>query len=340
VPEAVLLQQAAQMIRIGLGETHGKCGWTAAAPRLKVAARDAGWLCRIRFQFHEKSSRQTAAERCDQQWAAIRCKLLSAAAARGWQAEAAAPTVVACAARGIWSNILGAQTAEAVLKPAALSDWHMHFKEFVNRQPQVELLLSAIEAAVQTNFEDRPHVLVYGPPGCGKTGVLRTLQRILPGHCQYFDASALSKAGAEEFLLTTDRVPAVSILDELDKAAPDAGAAWLQVMDDRCEVSKTNATSGRRQRQTKCLVIAAVNDPQRLAGRLGNALFSRLANRIFFPPPTRGDLEAILTAAADKSGIDRRCVPRVLDYAVEAEGATQCTNLGKAESGCCRRRDP
>lgn len=219
---------------------------------------------------------------------------------------------------GFWSRLRNRTSTSAndALTMDSLAGWDEAFAHFVNREPQIALLKSAIISAIETGFADRSHILCEGPPGCGKTEILRTLERLIgPHRCHYFDATTLTKAGGEEFLLNAEAVPSIIILDELDKAPVGTGTAWLQVMDDRAEIKKTDARNGSRRRKTDTLVVAAVNDSVQLSKRLGDALASRLAQRIFFPPPTPQNVEAILHAAAEQSRIDPACVPRVLQYA-------------------------
>lgn len=230
--------------------------------------------------------------------------------------------------RGFWPFVPQSAAGTNGLSLQAIENWQQHFQQFVNLDSQLELIMSAVETAIGTQFTDRCHALVYGPPGCGKSEVLRTLCNLIgQHHAKFFHAPSLTKAGAEEYLLSENECASIIVLDELDKAPPDVGTAWLQLMSDSPEMNKTDARNGHRSRERRVLVIAAVNDPERLSKRLSSALFDRLALRVFFPPPTPADLQRILEAEADRSGIDRRCVTEVLRYAGNVEGIKQLRSL-------------
>lgn len=237
--------------------------------------------------------------------------------------------------RGCWPFAGQRDAGRYSLSLEAIAGWQERFQQFINLGSQIELIMSALESAIRTQFADRSHVLAYGPPGCGKSEVLRTLCNVLgTRHAQFFHAPSLTKAGAEEYLLSENEVASLIVLDELDKAPPDVGTAWLQLMSDNPEMNKTDARSGHRSRVRRILVIAAVNDPDRLSKRLSRALFDRFANRVFFPPPSAEDIQRILEAAADRSGIDRRCVTEVLNFARENEGTMELRRLmGLLRSG-------
>jgi hypothetical protein len=314
MPAKALQARAAQISRLAVGKTMSGKGWRAYKPRLCERKVDDGWNYTICYRFKKESSRSIRGEAADRQWAKILQNLCSAARTRGWiEKTERTRTSASTSTWAFGGNGTGELTVETI------ADWQTHFSKFINLNDQVSLLLDALKAAIESNFEDRCHTAVHGPPGCGKTEVLRTLCNLLgPRHSQFFDATAMTKAGAEEFLLTTARIPSVIVLDELDKAPAETGKAWLQVASDHAEVNKTDARRGSRRRETRTLVIAAANDLQSMEKRLGEALCSRLlAHRIFFPQPARDDVIQILKSVASNSTIDEAAVLKVMQH-VEA----------------------
>lgn len=77
------------------------------------------------------------------------------------------------------------------------TNWRDAFSHIYERDAQIEIIMSAIEAGIKSDFYDRFHLALIGDPACGKTEVLRTIKTILGEEAVLeYDATATTQAGA------------------------------------------------------------------------------------------------------------------------------------------------
>lgn len=178
-----------------------------------------------------------------------------------------------------------------------------HFDHIFDREDQIKIVLSAVETAIQSNFDYRFHCVLYGEPACGKTEILDSLARMLGEEGDAYiklDATSTTKAGVEKMLLDTNsKIPNILIVEELEKANEDNFRWMLGLLDSRSEIRKTTATDSL-SRKLKMLCLATVNNLDLFKKRMAGALYSRFSNKIYCPRPTKEVLRKILLREVEK----------------------------------------
>jgi Cdc6-like AAA superfamily ATPase len=200
------------------------------------------------------------------------------------------------------------------------------FENIYARDPQIALVLSAVDAAVKSNFQNRFHAVLYGPPACGKTQILNCVADMVGEESVLrFDCTSTTKAGAEKILLEAAEVPPVMICEEIEKT-DEASLRWLLgLLDHRAEIRKTNYRVGTLQRKVHVLTLATVNDIALFESVMDGALASRFSHKIYCPRPDKTVLRRILEreiAATDEDGKPlgkHEWIEPAIDYVVDRE---------------------
>jgi hypothetical protein len=195
-------------------------------------------------------------------------------------------------------------------------DYESFFAHLFGRDAHVARIKGAIEAGIMSDWSNRFHCALAGPPGCGKSDICRSLQKALGEDAvMEYDATATTAAGAIKDLAERDILPRVLIVEEIEKADEKALAFLLGLMDMRGEIRKTTARA-TIQRNTKLLVIATINNVDLFKKLNAGALASRFSNKIGFSRPSRDQLAMILTREVAKLGDngDERWIKPTLDY--------------------------
>ena len=203
------------------------------------------------------------------------------------------------------------------------------FDHIYNREAQIREVLASIATARETGGEIRNHILLYGPPGCGKTEICLSIWKMLGDLAvKRLDATATTKAGAEKLLLEMDAIPPIVILEEAEKVN-EANLPWLLgILDDRGEIIKTNARVGSVSRPAKCLVIATVNNIQKFRAFHEGALCNRFSVPLYCPMPDRALLRRILEREVVRiPGGDPAWIDPALDFALEVEKTYQARRI-------------
>ena len=174
-----------------------------------------------------------------------------------------------------------------------------HFDRLFGREPHLRRVLAALSLAKRTEYRKRPHMLFCGDPGGGKTEMTRCIQAMTGEEgvaWRRYDAPAMTKAGALEDLMSSDKVPPLLFLEEIEKVETDHALRWLLgLMDERGVIQRTNYRVGNQAKNVRMVVIATCNDVELLKKVMYGALYSRFkGNIINFPYPNIETMEKIL----------------------------------------------
>lgn len=198
-------------------------------------------------------------------------------------------------------------------------EWDSFFAHLYGRNAHIGRIRGAIEAGIQSDFNNRFHCALVGPPGCGKSDICRSLQKALGEEAvMEYDATAMTGAGAIKDLAEREILPRILVVEEIEKADEKSLAFLLGLMDMRGEIRKTTART-KIQRDTKLLVIATVNNYEKFKGMNAGALESRFANKLGFGRPTREQLAMILTREVRKIQGNSDWIKPTLDYCEDHE---------------------
>jgi hypothetical protein len=196
-------------------------------------------------------------------------------------------------------------------------DYEENFTHLFGLEAHIARIKFALEAGIMSDWRNRFHCALVGPPGCGKSDICGTLKRIFGEDAvMEFDATATTAAGAIKELAEREILPRVLLVEEIEKADPKSLAFLLALCDLRGEIRKTTARA-TIQRDTKVLVVATVNDYELFGTLQAGALASRFANTIWFQRPSRDTLIRILTREVMKINGDDAWVRPAIDFAEE-----------------------
>lgn len=167
------------------------------------------------------------------------------------------------------------------------------YKRYYGIESQIRLILSSLKSAIDSNGKRMTHSVLFGPPACGKTSVLNTLEEIVGKHnVLKLDAPATTKAGIEKLFLNSN-IPPIVILEEAEKANEDWLRSWLSLLDERSEIRKVNHKE-TIVKDIDILFYCTVNDSEKFNDLLDGALASRCKNKIYFPRPSEETVRKIL----------------------------------------------
>lgn len=196
-------------------------------------------------------------------------------------------------------------------------DFDEYFGHLFGLEYHISRVRKALEAAVSSDWMNRYHCALIGPPGCGKTDICKSLKRMFGEDAVFeFDGTSTTAAGAIKTLSEAEILPRLIVIEEIEKAPEASMQFLLGILDLRSEIRKTTARA-TIQRDTKLFAVATVNDYGLFRKLQAGALHSRFMNKIHFNRPSRETLSLILTREIQKVNGNTAWIAPALDYCDE-----------------------
>ena len=181
-------------------------------------------------------------------------------------------------------------------------------------------------------------VLVYGPPGCGKTFLLRALAGTGQLNVLAVKGAELldkyvgesERAVRELFRRAADAAPALVFLDEVDALAPRRGQSSDSGVADRVVAALLTELDGA-QPLRDVVVVGATNRPELIDPALLRP--GRLERLVYVPPPDADARADILRAAA-------AATPRWRPTSTSTRSAPSSTATPRPTAPPCCARPP
>jgi Holliday junction DNA helicase RuvB len=189
----------------------------------------------------------------------------------------------------------GAETADVALRPRTLA-------EFVG-QEAAKTNLKVFIAAARARAEALDHVLLFGPPGLGKTSLAQIIARELGVNFRATSGPVLARAGDLAALLTNLEPRDVLFIDEMHRLAPQVEEILYPAMEDHALDLMIGEGPSARSVRIDLNPFTLVGATTR-AGLLTTPLRDRfgIPVRLNFYSPA--ELEIMLAQAARRMGVD------------------------------------
>ncbi|MGW4354835.1 AAA family ATPase [Nocardia sp. NPDC004582] len=187
-------------------------------------------------------------------------------------------------------------------------------------------------------------VLLYGPPGCGKTFLVRALAGSgqLSVHAvkgaELMDkwVGSSERAVRELFQRARDSAPSLIFLDEVDALAPQRGQSSDSGVSDRVVAALLTELDGVEPLRD-VVVVGATNRPDLIDSALTRP--GRLERLVFVPPPDAEARAEILRTAAKSVPLAKDVNLRRLARELDGYSAADCSALLREAALAAMRRD-
>ena len=202
---------------------------------------------------------------------------------------------------GIHDEDADEQVIEVTLRP-------QHFDEYVGQERLKKNLKLAIEAAKKRS-EPMDHVLLYGPPGLGKTTMATVIANEMGTQIRVTSGPAIEKAGGLASILTNLADGDVLFIDEIHRLGRAVEEVLYSAMEDYkldIVIGKGPAARSVRLDLPKFTVIGATTRTGSLAAPLRDR-FGHIHRLEFYSPE---EIERIIKRAA-----------RLLDSEIDSDAA-------------------
>jgi hypothetical protein len=289
-----------------------------------VPKEEAGnFQYRVEFKIKCRPARARKPESIANEFANIVKIIVAACNSGGWQVEK-------IDGKTPDDQIVPSNSEQSYADVKISDKWKDHYSHLYEREDQIGIVLSAIQAAISSEWQDRFHVALIGEPAGGKTEILRATKEMLGGDATLeYDATATTQAGAIRDLDGRLELPRILLVEEMEKVDENSLRWMLSVLDHRAEIRKTTFRTNVHK-QTKLLCLATVNDYDQFLKMMSGALASRFPNHVYCPRPGRDLLEKILIREVARVKGKTAWIKPTLDYV----GQQKITDPRKVISIC------
>ena len=185
--------------------------------------------------------------------------------------------------------------SDVALRPRTLN-------EFIGQTAVKENLSIAIEAA-RLRKEALDHVLLYGPPGLGKTTLATIIANEMDVACDYTSGPVLLKKLDLTGMLTTMQSQQVFFIDEIHRLLPDVEEMLYSALEDYRVDLIVGAGPGARMHSIPVTPFTAIGATTR-QGLISAPLRARFGITLRINPYDKVDLTRIVFRSAGLLGID------------------------------------